>query len=84
MSKNKAVPTDPITGNGFSNHIPVINGTPKNIGKVMLKTAIERPIGISDNGFLCNNFIVSLVPCAKLCRINAIEATSPPTNPPPG
>lgn len=83
-SKNSDEPIIPINGMGSSSHRPVIGGYPNNIGAHMLKAEVANPIGISDNGFRFKIFIVASVPFAKLCSTKAMDATSPPTNPPPG
>ena len=74
MSKNKAVPTEPITAIGVSSQSPVIKGFPKKTGSNPLKIDIEDPIGISVFGENLNNFKVSLVVCANECNTKAIEA----------
>src|SRR5690606_8817085 len=83
-SKNSAVPNEPTMGYFPSNHIPVIGGSPNNMGRITLAPEMPNPMGSSDKGFLPSSFMVASVPLAKLCSTKAMEATSPPTNPPPG
>jgi len=73
-----------MTGIGSSNHRPVMGGNPSNNGKVTLTADMARPIGINNNGLYRRIFMVFSVPLAKLWSTNAIEATNPPTKPPPG
>ena len=84
ISKNSAEPIIPITGIGSSNHSPVIGGRPKSNGVVTLRAEVANPNGIKDIGLYRSIFMVFSVPLAKLCKTNAIDATNPPTNPPPG
>lgn len=83
MSKNKAVPTEPITAMGSSIHNPVMNALPENIGNNPLINDKESPIGIKVLGENRKSDKVSFVVCANECKTNAIEAINPPTNPPP-
>ena len=73
-----------MNGIGSSNHNPVIGGYPNNSGKLTLSAEIPNPVGIRDRGFLFRIFIVDSGPLAKLCNTKAMEATKPPTKPPPG
>ena len=82
-SKKSAVPTDPITAIGVSNQSPVIKASPEKTGNKPLKIDKDNPIGISVFGVKENKDKVSLVVLANECNTKAIEAISPPTNPPP-
>src|SRR5699024_2134152 len=84
MSKNKAVPIEPTTGIIRSTQRAVIGGYPQSIGMNMLHAANNKPMAIKRIGLYLSNLSVFSVPCAKLCNTNAMEATKPPTKPPPG
>lgn len=83
ISKNKAVPTAPITGTDSANHTPVITGNPTKTGSIALRIDKDRPIPIKRMGENWNKAKVCLVLYAKECKTKAIEAINPPTNPPP-
>jgi len=68
---------------GFSNQSPVIKAFPENTGINPLRIDIDNPIGIRVLGVNENSERVAFVVWAKECNTKAMEATSPPTNPPP-
>jgi len=84
ISKIKGVPIYPIIGKLNVPHIPVNPGFPKNNEKIPLHNAINKPEIIKTFGFKGKILLALTIPFEIVNKANAIDATNPPTNPPPG